>query len=585
MQFTNPAALWLLLLIPLLLLVHRHQPVSRRQVGTLRFWRESRPEQHTRLAPRPRLTRRMLLQAAFLGAVIVALASPTVAVGTRTIAIVVDLSLSMSAADGAQQRLDAAKAGAHAVLDRLPWGTRVRLVAADTPPRVVAEASASDSRLSDALDQLRATGAPADLEGALWLARDGERDPARTYVFSDAPRPASAGAGIDWTMVGQPVDNAAITALASRPAPSDPGAIDVLAEVTNFGSTAAASEIVLEMSGRAVWRQPLTVAPGERATAAARLPREPGVLTARFALADAIEADNLRYLPIRTPRSLRVRMIGRSYFLERALAAHAEVVIVDAEPFDVIVCAGCSETPPGSAGVILVPPASSALQATTPLVVTAATFAGAETVAGLDVSPLVSPRPAGEATVVARAAGMPAIVAAETEGRRIVELRIDVEAPSLALSPAFPVLVASALEWVAPDAGHALGIDAGDPLRRRVPGVQSATITAPEGPAETVATRGGLLFFSRTSRAGIYRVALAGREEVVAVNAAAGAESDLSAVPPAGSPGVPGEGGDDGDRVLRTGAAAGFLGLALALLAFEWHFGSARRRALGSASR
>jgi hypothetical protein len=191
--------------------------------------------------------------------------------------------------------------------------------------------------------------------------------------------------------------------------------------------------------------------------------------------------------------------------------------------------------------------------------------------------PAPSSRPADAGAIVARAGGVPAIVAYEADGRRIVEWRFDPESGSLPLSAALPVLVARTLAWLDAQSANASAIEAGASLQWRLPGVrapESVAVVSVDGRSENTSISQSSLRFDGTSAAGVYRVRLASGERTFVVNPAADRESDVSR--PASAPASP-AGAASGPAMPAETAAGVLIACALILLAVEWHYRSHRR--------
>jgi hypothetical protein len=71
--------------------------------------------------------------------------------------------------------------------------------------------------------------------------------------------------------------------------------------------------------------------------------------------------------------------------------------------------------------------------------------------ADFTITPVATQRDVSDGTVIATAGDRPVIVAYASGARRVVEWRFDVLNGSVTLSPAFPLLVANAIEWLTPN--------------------------------------------------------------------------------------------------------------------------------------
>jgi hypothetical protein len=232
---------------------------------------------------------------------------------------------------------------------------------------------------------------------------------------------------------------------------------------------------------------------------------------------------------------------------------------------DIVVCNGCSEVPPGDAGVLLIAPGRAGSADPVPLAPVGRGFLADLGLDGELVAPVSLPGDVEERSVVAHAAGVPAIVAREVGVRRIVELRFDPESSPLSTSPSFPVLIDAAIEWLAVDSRNGLSLVAGEPLQWVVPSPEVAVeITGPGDRAVPFTLASGRLSAS-PSEAGLYRVRIGDREHAFAVNPAPSESVAPAAPSPMSTPAVAA-----GARPLRRDVSGALAALALLLLAVEW---------------
>jgi len=632
MGFANPAALWLLALALVVLLARRRRPTRRVAVAALHLWDAPSAHDTSPLARRFRTHWLLLLQAAVIVAVVLAIARPLWTFRGGSAALVLDTSMSMSARAGGITRLDTARQRAEAWIDALPAGMRVRLITASPAPRVIGEFVAADAGLRRALAGLRATDAGADVGAAVDYARAADPRPERVLVVTDAAAPAGERRA-EWIRVGQPAENVALTVLSAKRTSTGAGDVDVLAELHNHGRTQVTTTLTLTQEGATVSRQPVVIAPHGRARVVAVLHDITGVVTAHVETDDAIAADNTRRTVIASAPVTRVALSGGSYFVERALRSRPGVVFAApplagaAATADVLVCSGCSEVPRdgSSTGVLLILPKPAATtepaaaapitQSSEPHPVTRSLeLAGiaATIIPGAFPSVFPGANPGGNpgtqapagATIVASAGGAPAILAYESAGRRVVELRVDLERSALPLTPAFPILIANAIDWLASRERRPTDYTAGDPIVRPVPpatadtAARAITVTGPRQETLATVTDGHLVTVTSSAAAGTYRLRAGALDDSFVVNPATGGESDVSATSSttaeatAGSTtgsspssttistsggtnsGGPAESTPRRDR--RVDMAAAVLAVALALLAAEWRLRAPR---------
>lgn len=537
MRFAFPVALWLLPLAIVPLLARRTRPVRRLPVATMHFWATGAASS---AAPLPRRLRRhahALVQAAVIAAVVLAIARPSWTWSGGVAAIVVDTSLSMGAVAGGPSRLSLAVQRAAAWAERLPAGTRVRLITTSPVPRLAGDHARGDD-IERALAALRPTAAGARLDAAVAFARAGAPSPGAVLVVTDRQAPTARG-GTDWETVGAPAGNAAVVTLGTRRAHATSPDADAVAQVWNYGAETLTTTVTFTYEGRVVTRDALTLAPRAGATAATVIRGASGLVTATIDAADAIAADNTRSAMLPRPLAVRVALTGPGRvdaFLERALRSRQGIEIVErADGADVAVCTGCTSGDaaalPDGVGVLAVAPAQGTRGASVPLTGTAA-GSGFRAPQGLDgIEAVVVDGPRAEAgTIVATAGSSPAILATEEDGRRVVELRLDLQRSPLALTPALPILIADSVDWLAGRAFDAATVDAGATIVRRIPrnGSGPVTVTGPGGEPVQADSSAALLTIA-TAAPGVYDVRRGAVSERFVVNPVVAGESDLSA--------------------------------------------------------
>ena len=454
MGVATPTALLLLLLLPLLWL-RRAAPRTRMPVAALHLWEAALPDQTSVSPRRPRTDLIVVLRTAAAAALIIALAGPTVSLPGQHVALIVDVSASMGARDGEGavegRRFDAAVTRAIDRLDGMPLLTRVDLITAAAVPSLIGEYRATDARLQQALSRLAPRPEDADLDAAIRRAATGGAT--HVYVVTDRQAPPQIDrAALTWMRVGGTADNVALANLSYTRAANPSAPLQVLVSVINFGERAATRELVLSPPAGPPLRERLSIPPGERLTLVRSLPVASGRVTATIDGGDALTADDSRVLDITPAATRRVRLQNAEPAVERAIRAIPGVSIVDNDP-TLLVCGRCAAAPAG-ANVLLTAPPGEAVAPESLLLMAPHPVSAALSLDGIRAAPIAGPIPS-TATVIAVAGGVPAVVATETDGTRVVELRMDLSQGTLTLDPAFPILVANAVEWLAPAANEA----------------------------------------------------------------------------------------------------------------------------------
>ena len=601
MRLTNPSALWFLILLAIpLLLARRPTPRSRQVVSNLYLWQDLVRRDPDRLAMR-RLRRNWLvaLQIALMAAAIVALAGPVVAFRAARVAFVFDVSMSMGARDGTTTRLGVARERARALLRRLPQDAVVRLIAAGTSPRDLGDHPAGDSGMDAILEAVTPTAGSADVPAAIRLAAVGDTNAQPIFVFSDrserdvAGLVGSASAAVRWEHVGHATGNVALARIAARRHPVKAAEGQVLVEVRNYGTQARDAEVEIAQDGTVIGRQSVPLPARGTQTIVQDIPRLGRLLSARLREDDALDLDNQRLAVIPVLDRVHVRLITPgSFFLEKVLAANPRITLESGPPggapnlaevaarnansrvSDVVVCDGCVE-PPGQdeATLIIAPRAGSLGPAPLTIARPDHLLTASLQFGELFVTPLGSAGVAARGDVILRAGGLPVAVAYERDGRRILELRLDVAAPELALSIGFPILVANAIDWLAARDENGPEVSSGEPLRWRLPALfqpDRVSVTGPDNRLTRRQLQGRYLTTADTGVPGLYHVRTPVGEQVFVVNPAVDSESDLMEVDAESSSGGRPDVAQPVDDERHV--APVLLLLAFGLLAAEWQY-------------
>lgn len=533
MELLNPAALWLLGMLAVLLLLPRfRRPRARLAVANAYMWRPVDPPGAPRVIIRLRRHRLMLLQAAVMLLLIAAVARPLVLATARDVVVVVDLSGSMGAKQDGRTRLDMARDGVLALVRELPRGSRVRVVAARATAVDLGRFGAGSPDLRTVIEALRPGAGAAPLDSAIATGRALAGSAPEVYVFTDQPPRDDTS---QWTRVGRTADNLAITAFAGRRLPGSPLDGQVLAEIRNFGVSRREVPVAIRRDQALVYREVVAIGPHESRTVVHNIGDPSGIYTATIEADDALDVDNQRFTIVGATAPVPVSLVtSGNFFLERALDANRRLDVRrvaapnQADATAVVVCDGCLEIPRTGDGVLLIsPPRQGAVAAALRV-----TDADHPIMADVDLAGVEAPVSAGieipsNATVLARAGGVPAIVAFIRDGRRVVVIQLDAGRSSLPLELAFPILIANAIDWLAETTLTPVVVDAGEPVHWKTPRDGQA-ITTPDGRVVPVAHSGAGAVFTDTDMPGVYRIGTGGNSSAFVVNAATASESDLS---------------------------------------------------------
>ncbi len=550
-SFAVPQALWLLLALPVIILLHMLRARRVRQtVSSTLFWERTARDMVVRL-PMRRLERNLLLLLQLLAVTVLALAlaRPVVqipGVAGSAMILVFDTSLSMQAQDaGSMQAQDvapvtrfaAAQTDALRLVDGGVRGLPVMVIAAGLAPRVVLDFSTEPAAIRRAITQLSPGDGRSDLEAAVRVAaaQRVRGRAAQVTVYTDAPGPPLPG--VSYRTFGRASENLALVRVAASTSGSR---TLLLTEVRNFGGTAQRTTMRVTWPDGTVESTPLVV-PAAEAVTRIWAARGEGAVRVSIGGGDALPADDRAVALIGRGARPRVLLVSPGNpFLEAALGVlpvrrvdrTGQVNPASWGGYDLIILDRVSVTtlPPGRYLIVGTVPETLPLdvEGTTRGVSVLRTVSThpllrLADLTGIRVEEAFTLRPRG-GTVLAEGS-VPLLWVLERPELRAALLPFDLLRSDLPMHPAFPILMANALEWLAP----ALTVEAGTALVLPAPAVARAQIVDPSGRAVPVAVRNGTLVLPRLERAGLYTLQAGAAQRPIVVVPAPG-ESDLRSV-------------------------------------------------------
>ena len=458
------------------------------------------PRRTTSWARRLRDLLSLLLAISLLGALLVAAVDPRPAAADRagrSLVVLIDRSASMSARDGAGTRLDAARAGANAIVDGLAATDRalVASFASDAIAESGFEAGINVGHLRRAVAAVTPSEEPGDLPRALTFAAAILRGRPRPTIvvvsdgaFSEEARrtiPADVDvrfAGVGTSTSGRRGGNVGIISFAARRVPADPATVEAALVVQNFGATHAAVAVDIAAGDNTVERLRLDLGPGER-----RRHELPNVFAADVRLqarlltadgrplaqggADELTLDDTAFAVVPPlPRRRVLRVGGPNLYLDGALLSLGRTVTVDrlapaaAEAqrarwtdYDLVIFDGVTPAAPPTKGRFLFldangPGSPFPERGTVRDPVIADVRRDHPLARQLDLTDvnISSARRLALApgdVAVAGSFGVPLLIARERPGLRIAATSFDARRSDLPMRPAFPLLIANALAW------------------------------------------------------------------------------------------------------------------------------------------
>jgi hypothetical protein len=505
----------------------------------------------------------LVLQLLFLTGLILALARPfswTTAASGDHLILVVDTSASMAATDVDPDRLAVAVDQAHQLARDLPGDVPVTLIAAGAQVEVVLSHTTDRGQLERALDDLEAGWDGADMATALELAAaiaGGEAE-AQMVILSDGggrlPDHLSSAATVRYLPVGTSGENQAISALALD-AGEAAQALSVFARVTNYGRQPVERRLTLHAygvpfdpaAGTLVAARDLTLPAGE--SVALTLPDLPGgtvAVEAQLDGEDPLALDDSAWAVAPTRSGAQIQIVGPgNRFLELGLSLlpGVEVTAVSLEEYETLwtepdeaaepeapwltifdtVLPEAGHYPPGA--LFFIGPLRSteffSVTGAVELVTPRPASTGEPLLEYVDLRDVVVEEAAriplpnwGRPVVVAAGAengdAAPLLVAGEADGRQLAVLAFDLRRSDLPLRPAFPLLLAHLVDFLAPGTTGPLPatVSPGQPLEIPLPPqAEAAVVTRPDGSGLRLVAERGTTLLADTGTPGVYQIA------------------------------------------------------------------------------
>lgn len=530
MNLAVPAALWGLLVLPVIVLLYMLR--TRRldtPVSSLLLWQRARKDLAAR-RPVRRFERSLLLllQLLAVSLLIVALARPQVhlpgTAGMRTV-IIMDVSASMQARDVRPSRFSDALAGAHAAVDDAPG--EVMIIAAAAAPRIAAPFGDAPSA-HRVLAALRPTDGPSHLDQAVTLAL-GQRAAAevRVEVFTD--RAGQSVPGVTYHVVGTSGANLGIAAVAVEQAPS--GSV-VIVQIQNASSTPERVPVVLKQGTRRLAAR--VVAVGGGAVTSVALPVSvSGTVEVVLEREDVLSVDNIAHVIAGTRPARVVVAGGPDRVLTEALEA-IPVRIIPAQRItpetlraaDVVIL---NRTPP-----VELPPGNYLLLGTTarnlPLTAPGRIRGSSSVLRWAVRHPVMRYVTLDDVTIgdalrlaprggeILAEAETPLLWAYEGDGIRAIVSAFSLDQSDLPLHMAFPIFLQNALTWLG---GGERVYEAGVPVVLPARGDAEAVLEWPDGSRQQLASSAGRFVIAAADRAGVYVLRTGTRDYSFVVNPSA----------------------------------------------------------------
>lgn len=544
MEFLNPAALFGLFALPLLLIPYLIRKKPHRLVfSSLLLFLEEGEQARTRAFGRIHLPPIFFLQLLLLALLVFALSEPVFSILPTRVAFVLDNSASMQAVEDGRTRLALAKERLGAVANELGSAGQVDLYL--TTPRLAkihgaTLTPAQTLSLVKSVDAYDLGDTPLDYDRVLsQLALEQKYE--RVYLFTDHPAGGQT-ATIRVISVGQPKGNLAVTGFDLSRTSLVNARMEASAVVANFSARDEKVKIALKADGVALASRDLAVPAGRTATATFDSFAERPSYEVEIDARDALALDNRRFAVAPASRSLRILAVTprpqAAASLKSIPGASVDVISPgDYGKFDrggyglEIFHYSAPQQLPENPALFILPPESS------PLVNLGAPISNVQVSGWREPHPLtryvnfsllrptyarpLQPQTAGQ--VIMEAPGGALAFAVEQRGTRYLTLGFDplpyLGRDNLPMS----ILTLNLLDWFF-ESGSARSRGTGEPIPLGAVGAGDF-ITTPTG--EKAALKIGLGYFQTTFHQGIYRRSRNGSSELFGRNLDNLGESDL----------------------------------------------------------
>lgn len=221
MSFLNPAGLWGLLGIPVLILIYIIKPKFQEKPVTSTFiWKLSQKYKKKTLPWQITNLLLFVMQLCIIGAISMILARPVLMTedGAEEKIIILDASASMMTEGENGSRFDVAKTQICAMADEMESYGKMTVIVAGTECYTLLERSDSERHIKELVEQLECTYGEANINSALQIAEKilEENSAAGLYLFTD--KQYEENESIHVIDVSEPAWNVAVLDFTSEPA-------------------------------------------------------------------------------------------------------------------------------------------------------------------------------------------------------------------------------------------------------------------------------------------------------------------------------------------------------------------------------
>ncbi len=573
MQFTNPIALLVLGLIPILILIHSLKPKPRQvEVTNLFLWREVLKEKRSGLRIQ-RIIKNLplLLQIFTVILAAFALAEPvwlyTSQIKGNAI-LVLDSSASMKTRVASGTRFDKARAEALKLINELPKGSKILIIQAGNKPILKSGFSDNKKQLKRTVEGIQPSDAPGKIEKALYLAlsfMDPKRD---DWIFL-----ITDGAGGDFEKLSRihqkvrPIlipggkRNIGITKFEVRPELDFEDRYEIMVEVKNYNPNPVLCPIHLTLDKKSIVKKTIGLrALGKKLLIFPYSGLIAGTAQVALELNDDFPVDNMAYSVLNPSKDMWILLVTKgNYFLEKLLEAYPNFMINSVKEIissswtdqttrhDIVILDRISPPSTEKGNFLLIDSFSPSIpllridQIDNPEVLdwdrknplmTNLDLSGLT----IESATLVKADKALQPIIESRQTGL--MYSYQKSGLRSVFLGFDLTKSDLPLRVAFPVMMSNIFQWLRPNKLRfsSAQIKAGNSFDMHLEAqTKNFSIHTPSGKWEKHSVESNPFSYVNTGEVGIYMVVEGEKRRYFAVNLVDESESDIR-VPTVESP-------------------------------------------------
>lgn len=554
MTFYSPWAFLALATVPVIIILYllkqRHQEFT---VSSLFLWEEALRDLEAN-APWQKLRKNLLMLLQILAAILLtfALAKPYLNSlgGTKSNVIaIIDTSLSMQAEDVGRSRFEEAKARAAEFISNLKPGTNVTLVSMGNNALILENLSSNKNSLLSKLDSLKVTNGTSNEEDlkSLIMSLAKQQPGAQVVVFSDHEIDIP-GVQEEFSIVSNNGDNFAVTLLSYTR--SEKG-LAVLGRVSNFSTSDATVPVSLYVDGVVFDARNVDIEKGGTANIywSEDIPNDVRLLEVRIDREDSLKIDNRAWSAVNPSNTHKALLVTDSnVFIEKVISLTNGIElyktgindIEDLKGYQLYILDGfIPEKLPEDGNIMILNPMENSLFEVVKEVENPQ-FEDFDDeifqyVKDFDFSIgktkiLNVPAWGKEMLRFKEGAG---VFAGQYQNRRVLVVGFDVHNTDMPLTPAFPIFMTNALNWLLPSTVKNIeSVYSGDGISFNLdPKAQEAYVTTPSGRDIRIAPPFPARVFDDTDEAGLYtlrqRTEEGDKSFYFSVNVPSGIESDL----------------------------------------------------------